>query len=106
MPGTGAPPPRLIWRATQPRSSSDPGAPPPARNGGHGPDFWKSLREEVRMSNLLEQANDADKGSPRRLEADPWIAKVLFGVLLTVLVVSEAALYSGLATIPETWPLN
>jgi hypothetical protein len=41
-----------------------------------------------------------------KLEPDPLIAKVLFGVLLTVLVVSEAALYSGLATVPETWPLN
>jgi hypothetical protein len=34
------------------------------------------------------------------------MAKILFGVMLTALVVSEAALYSGLATIPETWPLN
>ena len=39
-------------------------------------------------------------------DSDPWIAKVLFGVLLTVLVVTKAALYSGLAIIPETWPLN
>jgi hypothetical protein len=45
-------------------------------------------------------------GQVRRPDPDPWIAKVLFGLLLTVLVVSEAALYSGLATIPETWPLN
>jgi len=37
---------------------------------------------------------------------DPWLAKVLFGLLLTVLVVSEAALYSGVATIPENWPLG
>ena len=42
----------------------------------------------------------------RKAEPDPWFAKVLFGILLTVLVVTEAALYSGLATIPETWPLN
>jgi hypothetical protein len=41
-------------------------------------------------------------GSP---PPDSWIARVLFGVLLTALVVSEAALYSGLATIPDTWPL-
>jgi hypothetical protein len=27
-------------------------------------------------------------------------------VLLTVLVVSEAALYSGIVTIPESWPLG
>jgi hypothetical protein len=37
-------------------------------------------------------------------ESDPWIAKVLFGLLLTVLVVSETVLFSGLATIPDTWP--
>jgi hypothetical protein len=42
-------------------------------------------------------------GKPAR---DPWMAKILFGVMLTALVVSEAVLYSGLATIPETWPLN
>jgi hypothetical protein len=41
-----------------------------------------------------------------KLAADPWFAKVLFGVLLTALVISEAALYSGLATVSETWPLN
>jgi hypothetical protein len=41
-----------------------------------------------------------------KLAPDPWFAKVLFGVLLTALVISEAALYSGLATISETWPLN
>jgi hypothetical protein len=43
----------------------------------------------------------------RRLEkpeSDPWIAKVLFGLLLTVLVVSETVLFSGLATIPDSWP--
>jgi hypothetical protein len=37
---------------------------------------------------------------------DPRLAKALFGLLLTVLVVSEAALYSGVATIPENWPLG
>jgi hypothetical protein len=37
-------------------------------------------------------------------ESDPWIAKVLFGLLLTVLVASETALFSGLATIPDNWP--
>jgi hypothetical protein len=43
---------------------------------------------------------------PGKQETDPWIAKVLFGLLLSALVVSEAALYSGLATIPESWPLG
>jgi hypothetical protein len=38
--------------------------------------------------------------------ADPWIAKVLFGLLLTVLVVSEAVLFSGVVAIPESWPLG
>jgi hypothetical protein len=37
-------------------------------------------------------------------ESDPLIAKVLFGLLLTVLVASEAVLLSGLATIPDSWP--
>ena len=42
----------------------------------------------------------------RRQPTDPWIAKVLFGLLLTVLVASEAVLFSGIATIPESWPLG
>jgi hypothetical protein len=35
---------------------------------------------------------------------DPWIARVLFGLLLTVLIVSEVVLFSGLATLPDSWP--
>src|ERR1700722_10879811 len=42
-------------------------------------------------------------GKPAR---DPWTAKILFGVMLTALVVSEVALYSGVATIPESCPLG
>ena len=37
-------------------------------------------------------------------DSDPWVAKVLFGSLLTVLIVSEAVLFSGFATVSETWP--
>jgi hypothetical protein len=37
-------------------------------------------------------------------DSDPWIAKVLFGLLLMVLIVSEAVLFSGFATVSETWP--
>jgi hypothetical protein len=43
---------------------------------------------------------------PTNSESDTWIAKVLFGTFLTALVVSEAVLFSGVATIPETWPLG
>jgi hypothetical protein len=39
-------------------------------------------------------------------KSDPWIAKVLFGLLLTVLVIGEAVLFSGVAIIPESWPLG
>jgi hypothetical protein len=37
---------------------------------------------------------------------DPLLAKVLFGLLVTVLIASEAVLCSGIATIPESWPLG
>jgi hypothetical protein len=42
--------------------------------------------------------------SSEKPESDPLVAKVLFGLLLTVLVASEAVLLSGLATIPDSWP--
>jgi len=48
------------------------------------------------MSNVGSSSMNRQSGKPA---PDPWIAKVLFGLLLTVLIVSEVVLFSGLATI-------
>jgi hypothetical protein len=70
---------------------------------------WASDYQSLRLFTRTKRPNAGFSSMDRRLgklAPDPWFAKVLFGVLLTALVISEAALYSGLATIPETWPLN
>ena len=58
----------------------------------------RTKRPSACWSSMNEQS-----GNPA---PDPWIAKVLFGALLTVLVISEAVLFSGIVTIPESWPLG
>ena len=64
-------------------------------------------RDEEDWGDANQKPNAGSSSMNRRSEepeSDPLIAKVLFGLLLTVLVASEAVLLSGLATIPDSWP--
>jgi hypothetical protein len=64
-------------------------------------------RDEEDWGDSNQKPNADSSSMNRRSEepgSDPFIAKVLFGLLLSVLVASEAALLSGLATIPDSWP--
>ena len=49
-------------------------------------------------------ANREIRDMRSKRSSDPWIAQVMFGLVLTVFVVSEVAMFSGLATIPKNWP--
>jgi len=64
-------------------------------------------RDQEDWGDANEKPNAGSSSMNRRSEkpeSDPLIAKILFGLLLTVLVVSETVLFSGLATIPDNWP--
>jgi hypothetical protein len=72
--------------------------------------FWRGNREEKYSSYAPTRDRNEGGGAPSssiaisKPDSDPWAAKVLFGSLLTVLIVSEAVLFSGFATVSETWP--